>query len=186
MNIYQSNTYIKGLSWLHFNGDTRVQDRQQMLDQQSHIPVSVAYVAHPSSSQEHQTKHDYTIPCKAVWQRYRDKKYPQEKKTSWKKPWINFSCRQSQQQRQFKNLFQFERGRLLQDLRQFFFKTRPIHFHAISTRVIRLVKQNKLGFSSIEINKPLPSSIWSVSQGKFKFRDHFQLLLAAYEMLDNT
>ena len=47
MNIYQSNTYRKELSWLHFDDETRVQERQQVKDQQSCIPVSVAI---PSSN----------------------------------------------------------------------------------------------------------------------------------------
>ena len=40
--------------------------------------------------------------------------------------------------------------------RQFFLKHRPIHFHINSTSVIRLVKQNQLSLTSIEINQPLP------------------------------
>ena len=38
-------------------------------------------------------------------------------------------------------------------------KNRPIHFHIISTGVIRPVQQNSLSFSSIEINKPLPAPV---------------------------
>ena len=37
MNIYQSNTYRKDLSWLHFNNEPKVQERQQVKDQQSCI-----------------------------------------------------------------------------------------------------------------------------------------------------
>ena len=43
MNIYQSNTYRKDLSRLHFHDGARVQIRQQVLDQQSYIPVFVTY-----------------------------------------------------------------------------------------------------------------------------------------------
>ena len=32
MNIYQSNTYRKDLSWLHFDDEPMVQDRQQVKD----------------------------------------------------------------------------------------------------------------------------------------------------------
>ena len=46
--------------------------------------------------------------------------------------------------------------------RWFFFKNRPNYFHINSTSVIRLVKQNQLSFSSIEINKPLPALVHSV------------------------
>ena len=45
MNIYQINTYRKDLSWLHFDDEPRVQQRQQVKDQQSCIFVSVAYPA---------------------------------------------------------------------------------------------------------------------------------------------
>ena len=34
MNIYQSNTYRKDLSWQHFNNQPRVQQKQQVYDQE--------------------------------------------------------------------------------------------------------------------------------------------------------
>ena len=37
MNIYQSNTYRKPLSWLFFVNEPRFQERQQVKDQQSCI-----------------------------------------------------------------------------------------------------------------------------------------------------
>ena len=42
MNIYQSNTCRKDLSWLHFDNEPWVQGRQQVKDQQSYISVFVA------------------------------------------------------------------------------------------------------------------------------------------------
>ena len=39
INIYQSYAYRKDLSWLHFDNEPRVQERQQLKDQQSHISV---------------------------------------------------------------------------------------------------------------------------------------------------
>ena len=36
-NIYQSNTYRKDLSWPHFDDEPRVQEKQQVKDQQSFI-----------------------------------------------------------------------------------------------------------------------------------------------------
>ena len=48
MNMYESNTYGKDLSWLH--DEPRVQERQQMKDQQSRISVFVAYPTIPSSN----------------------------------------------------------------------------------------------------------------------------------------
>ena len=50
MNFYQSNTYRKDLSWLHFNNEPRVQDRQQVKDQQACISIFVADPAIPSSN----------------------------------------------------------------------------------------------------------------------------------------
>ena len=48
MNIYQSNTYRKDLSWLHFDDEPRVQEKQQVKDQQSCIFVFVACLTIPS------------------------------------------------------------------------------------------------------------------------------------------
>ena len=67
MNIYQSNTYRKDLSWLYFDDEPRVQERQQVKDQQSYISVSLAYPAIPSSNKEHQPRDDNTIQYMAVW-----------------------------------------------------------------------------------------------------------------------
>ena len=47
--IYQSNTYNRDLSWLHYFDEPRVQ-RQQMKDQQSCIFAFVAYLAIQSSN----------------------------------------------------------------------------------------------------------------------------------------
>ena len=50
MNIYQSNTYRKDVSWPHFDDEPRVQERQQMKDQQSYISIFAAYLTIPSGS----------------------------------------------------------------------------------------------------------------------------------------
>ena len=50
MNIYQSNTYRKDLSWLHFDNEQMVQERQLAKDQQSCISVFVVYPTIPSSN----------------------------------------------------------------------------------------------------------------------------------------
>ena len=53
---------------------------------------------------------------------------------------------------------QFRTNSQTQNLKIWFFlKTRPIHFHINSTSVIRPVKQNRLSFSSININKLFPA-----------------------------
>ena len=47
-NIYQSNTYKKDLSWPHFEDEPRVQETQQVKDQQSCIFTFVACLTIPS------------------------------------------------------------------------------------------------------------------------------------------
>ena len=49
INIYQSNTYRKDLSWLHFDDAPRVQERHQVKHQQSLKSVFLAYLTIPSS-----------------------------------------------------------------------------------------------------------------------------------------
>ena len=65
MNIYHSNTYRKDLSWLHFDNEPRVQERQQVKDQQSYISISVAYPAAPSCYLEFLVKLQKRI-CRTV------------------------------------------------------------------------------------------------------------------------
>ena len=50
MNVYESNSYRKDLSRQHFDNESRVQERQQVKDQQSYISVSVAYITTPSGN----------------------------------------------------------------------------------------------------------------------------------------
>ena len=54
MNIYESNTYRRDLSWLHIDDEPRVQERQHVKDPQSFISVFVAYLTIPSNNKEHQ------------------------------------------------------------------------------------------------------------------------------------
>ena len=61
MNIYQSNTYKKDLSWLHFDDEPKVQERQQGKDQKSCISIFVAYLTITSNNQEHQPRDDNSI-----------------------------------------------------------------------------------------------------------------------------
>ena len=52
-------------------------------------------------------------------------------------------------------LFQFRKEKDYHSILKFFFlENRPIHFQINSASLIRLVKQNQLSFSSIEIKKP--------------------------------
>ena len=45
-----SNTYRKELSWLHFDNEPKVQERQQVKDQNSYVSFFVAYPIIPSSN----------------------------------------------------------------------------------------------------------------------------------------
>ena len=49
-NIYQSNTYRKDLNWPHFGDQPRVQEKQQVKDQQTCIFIFVAYLNIPSNN----------------------------------------------------------------------------------------------------------------------------------------
>ena len=52
---------------IHFDDEPRVQERQQVKDQQSYISVFVAYPTITSSNYEHQPRHNNNIPCITVW-----------------------------------------------------------------------------------------------------------------------
>ena len=82
MNIYQSNTFRKDLSRLHFETEPGVQDKYQVKDQQSYIPISVAYPTCPSRNLENQPGHDNIISCKTTCWIYRKKEPPRKKETS--------------------------------------------------------------------------------------------------------
>ena len=49
-NIYQSNTYRKDLSWSNFDDEPRVQEKEQVKDQQSYLFVFVACLTISSSN----------------------------------------------------------------------------------------------------------------------------------------
>ena len=68
VNIYQGNAQRKELSWRHFADESKAQGRQQVKDHQSYIRVCSAYLTYPSSSQQHRTTHDNSIPFKIGWQ----------------------------------------------------------------------------------------------------------------------
>ena len=50
INIHQSDNYRKDFSWLHFDNEPRVQERQQVKDQQSYISIFVVYLTILSSN----------------------------------------------------------------------------------------------------------------------------------------
>ena len=173
INIYQSNTYKKGFSWSHLGHEPRVQERQQVFDQHSYNHVSAVYLIYPNRSQEQQPSDCNSVPSKAVCQIYSDKEQHQDKETLQNESMHLFSCRQFQQQNPNPNQ---TRKIVPASQKMFFLKSRPIHVHINSTSVVRPIKQNKLSFSSIEINKLFPSPVRNVSQVRSKFRSQFQLL----------
>ena len=74
-------------------------------------------------------------------------------------------------------LIQFRRKIQTQHPKGSFFTQEQTHsFSHQQHSVIKTVKQNKLSFSSIEVNKPLPAHFQSVWQITFKLRSQFQLL----------
>ena len=62
MNIYQNNTVRKYFISMISQGFKRL----QMKNQQAYISLFVAYLTFQRSNQEHQPRHDHSIPCKAV------------------------------------------------------------------------------------------------------------------------
>ena len=66
-NIYQSNTDRKDLSWPHFNDASRVQEKQQVKDQQSCRLVFVVCVIIPSRNGGQQLRRGSNIPYMGVW-----------------------------------------------------------------------------------------------------------------------
>ena len=81
-NIYRKVTYRKDLSWPHFDNEPKVQEKQQVKDQQSCIFAFVACLTIPSSNQGHQSRCDNSIQDMGVWQIYRDIEQHQENETS--------------------------------------------------------------------------------------------------------
>ena len=47
MNIYESNSYRKDLSWLHFSNEPRVQEKVKVA---SEVPAVLHYLTTPSNS----------------------------------------------------------------------------------------------------------------------------------------
>ena len=61
-NIYQSNTCKKDLSQPHFDDEARVKEKQQVKDQQSCIFILIDCLTISSINQEHQPRHENSIP----------------------------------------------------------------------------------------------------------------------------
>ena len=61
MNIYQSNTYRKDLSWLNFDNEPRVQESAVREG------PTVLHIHFSSLSNYLKSTHDNSIPCMTVW-----------------------------------------------------------------------------------------------------------------------
>ena len=48
--LIRKNPKIKTVSWVYFDDEPRVQVKQQLEDQYSFIPISVAYLKYPSNN----------------------------------------------------------------------------------------------------------------------------------------
>ena len=59
--------HIEKTCWPHFDNELRVQEKQQVKDQQSCIFVFVACLTNPSSNWGHQPRRDSSIPYMGVW-----------------------------------------------------------------------------------------------------------------------
>ena len=162
MNMCQSNTYRTDLSWLDFNDEPRVQEKQQVKDQQSCIFIFVAY---PTMVATRSTSPDMTTVFHP-WLYDRFMKIQSNlgrKKLNRTNQGSNFLGGSFSNRDTVRAPIQFGGESQPQYLiRWFFLKNRPIHFHIHSNCVIRLGKWKELSFSCIEIIKPLPAPVHSV------------------------
>ena len=171
INIYQGNTYRKDLSWLHFNHESRVQERQKVKDQLSYISVVVGYLKFQVATRS--TSLDMTTVCHAIpYGRFIEiQSNPRRKKRHRTNQGSDFLGSSFSNTDNVWAPTQFWRERQPQHLKQWFFlNNRSIHCHINSTTVITLVNWNQMSFSSIEINKLLPVPVHSLSWIRFKFR----------------
>ena len=80
-------------------------------------------------------------------------------------------------------VIQFRGERQPQHIQKWVFFSRQIYFQINSKRVITLLKRTKLSIFSIEINKPLPASIFSDSQFRYKSRSQPYLLTQIWYLI---
>ena len=167
LNIFQSNTYRKVLRWLHFNDQPKVQERQQVKDQESCLSVFVAYLTIPSSNQKHQPRFHTWAYVRFI----EIQSNPRRKKPYITNQGSNFLGGSFNNKDNVRGPIQFRRE--LSIFKDDF--SNPSIFTSIAP-TIRPAKQNQQSFSCIEINMPITAPVLSVLQIRFKFRSHFQLL----------
>ena len=139
-----------------------------MKDQQSSISGFAPYLTTPSATRD--TSQDVITVFQAwAYGRIIEKKSNlRRKKLHRTNQGSNFLGGSLSNRDNVKASIQFRRESEPQHLKRLFFlRNGPIHFHINSTNVIRPFKQNQLNFFSIEINKPFPVLIHSVSQIRF-------------------
>ena len=170
-NIYQSNTYRKDLSRPHFDDEPRVQEKQEVKDQQSCTSPDVTTVLHTRAygrfiEIQSNLRRNFTERIKAP---------------IFLEAVLAIEIERLQESQS--NLEEKVNPSILKD--DFSPRTdRPIHFPINSTSVIRSVKRNQFCFSSIEINKPLPAPVQCLA-GQIQVQKPI-LLVATDQMLDQT
>ena len=142
MSICQSNTYRKHLSWQQFDDEQRVQERQQVKDQQSCIPIFLAYRKILSSN--HKRKIQSSLRRKKLQRTNQGSNYLGG----------SFSSRYNVRVPiQFRKEIQSQHHK-----RWFFFKNIPIHFDTKSIIVSKPVKQTSWLFALKSTSYFLPQS----------------------------
>ena len=137
INIYQSNTCRKDLSWLHFDNVSKIQDRPNspacsLLQQIQQFRVAIRSTRPDTTTVFYAWPHGRFIEIQSNLQR---KKFHRTRQGP-----HSFSNRDNVRAPTW-----FGRESQTQYLKRwFFFKNRPIRFHFNSTSVIRPIKQNKL------------------------------------------
>ena len=161
INICQNNTYRKDLSWLHFDIESRIKQRQQVKDHQSYIPVLETYGStSPDMKTIFQAKpYDRFIEIKSNFRRKKLHKTNQGSSFLIGSSFIN-----RESVRAPTNIGQQDNASIFKD------EFSSVPFHIDSSKVFSLVKWNKLSFSSIQIAKLLHFPVHGVTQVRVKYR----------------
>ena len=155
--------------------DPRVQERQQVKNQQSNISFFVAYAIIRSSSQEVVTNMT-TVFHAWLYERFIEiQSNLRRKKCHRINQGSNFVGSSFSNKDNVRAPIQFWRESQPQHLKDYFFsRADPSMFTSIAPVLLDwLFKWNQLSFCSIETNKSRPAPFHSVSWIKFKFRSQF-------------
>ena len=140
MDIYQSNTYRKELSRLHFLDVSRVQERQQVNNPQSYIFVIQQFQVATRSTSPGMTTVFHTWPYGRFIEIQINRR---RKKLHRRNQGYNFLGGSFGNRDNVRAPIQFRRESQPQHLKRcFLLKNRPIHFHINYTSVFRPVKRN--------------------------------------------